>query len=147
MLVLVILNNVGIKRNACECKELIDRGRCDKGFIWNPSIWKCECDNSCDVEEYLDYENGKCRKKLVDELVEEYSENIDGNELIYDETLNDYEKVWNSCTIYVVLFAIAFLIIIGVSSAFFYFHWNLEKINTYVNTSANTNSKTGATVH
>ena len=79
--------------------------------------------------------------------MEEYSENIDGNELIYDETLNDYEKVWNSCTKYVVLFAIAFLIIIGVSSAFFYFHWNLEKINTYVNTSANTNSKIGATVH
>ena len=24
----------------CECKELIDKGRCDKGFIWNPSI--CE---------------------------------------------------------------------------------------------------------
>ena len=90
MLVLVIINDVGTERNACECKELIDRGRCDKGFIWNPSIWKCECDSSCDVEEYLDYENGKCRKKLVDELVEEYSENIDGNELIYDETLNDY---------------------------------------------------------
>ena len=21
----------------CECKELIDKGVCDKGFIWNPS--------------------------------------------------------------------------------------------------------------
>ena len=21
----------------CECKELIDKGRCHKGFIWNPS--------------------------------------------------------------------------------------------------------------
>ena len=21
----------------CECKELIDKGACDKGFIWNPS--------------------------------------------------------------------------------------------------------------
>ena len=31
---------------------------------------------SCDVGEYLDYESCcKCRKKLVDELVEECSEN------------------------------------------------------------------------
>ena len=44
----------------CECKELIDKGVCDKGFIWNPS--NCECDKSCDVGEYVDYENCKCRK-------------------------------------------------------------------------------------
>ena len=25
----------------CECKELIDKGICNKGFIWNPS--NCEC--------------------------------------------------------------------------------------------------------
>ena len=25
----------------CECKELIDKGSCDKGFISNPST--CEC--------------------------------------------------------------------------------------------------------
>ena len=46
----------------CECKELIDKGSCDKGFIWNPSNCECECDKSCNVEEYLDYENCKCRK-------------------------------------------------------------------------------------
>ena len=27
-----------------EWKELIDKGRCDNGFIWNPSICECECD-------------------------------------------------------------------------------------------------------
>ena len=63
----------------CQCKELTDKGICDKGFIWNPSNWECECDKSCDVGEYLDYENCKCRKKLVNKLVEEFSENIDGN--------------------------------------------------------------------
>ena len=40
-----------------ECKELIDKGVCDKGFIWNPSNCECECDKACDVGEYLDYEN------------------------------------------------------------------------------------------
>ena len=44
----------------CECKELIDKGACDKGFIWNLS----NCDKSCDVGEYLDYENCKCKKKI-----------------------------------------------------------------------------------
>ena len=48
----------------CECKKLIDRGRCDKEFIWNPSDCECECDKPCDVREYLDYENCKCRKKI-----------------------------------------------------------------------------------
>ena len=52
----------------CECKEFIDKGVCDKGFIWNPS--NCECNKACDVGEYLDYENCKCRKKLVDECAE-----------------------------------------------------------------------------
>ena len=61
----------------CECKELIDKGSCDKGFIWNPSNSECECDKSCDVGEYLDYENCKCTKNLVDKLAEECTENID----------------------------------------------------------------------
>ena len=46
-------------------------------MIWNLSNSKCKCDRSCDVREYLDYENCKCRKRLVDKLVEECSENID----------------------------------------------------------------------
>ena len=77
----------------CQCKELIDKGRCDKGFVWNPSNCECECDKSCDVGEYLDYENCKCWKKLVDKLVEECGENINGNKMIYNVTLNDYRKV------------------------------------------------------
>ena len=59
----------------CECKELIDNGVCDKGFIWNPS--NCECDKSCDIGEYLDYEDCKCRKKLVDKLIHECTETIE----------------------------------------------------------------------
>ena len=43
----------------------------------NPSNCVCECNKSYDVGEYLDYENCKCRKRLIDKLVEECSENID----------------------------------------------------------------------
>ena len=47
----------------CECKELIDKGRCDKGYTWNPSKCECECDKLCDFGQYLDYENCKRRKR------------------------------------------------------------------------------------
>ena len=54
----------------CECKELIDEGVCDKEHAWNPSNCECECDKLCDFGKYLDYGNCKCRKGLVDKLVE-----------------------------------------------------------------------------
>ena len=46
----------------CECKELIDKGRCVNDCIWYLSICECECNKSCDVREYLNYKNCKCRK-------------------------------------------------------------------------------------
>ena len=53
----------------CECKEeLSDKKRCDKEFIRNPRNCNFEFDKSCDVVKYLDYENCKCRRKIVDEL-------------------------------------------------------------------------------
>ena len=48
---------------------MIGKGICGKGSICNPSNCECQCDESCDVGEYLDHENCKCRKKLVDKLV------------------------------------------------------------------------------
>ena len=108
---------------------------CDKEFIWNPSNCECKCDKSCDVGEYLDYKNCKCRNKLFDKLVEECIENIDANKMLYNETLdviplNVYKKVCDSCTIYMVLFAIFFITSTCISSAFIYFHWYLKKDNS-----------------
>ena len=37
----------------CECKELIDKGICNKRFFLNPSNFDCECNESCDIGEYL----------------------------------------------------------------------------------------------
>ena len=64
-------------KSRCECKELIDKGVCNKGFIWNPSNCECECDKACDIGEYLDYENCKCRKKLVDKLIDKCTETVE----------------------------------------------------------------------
>ena len=90
---------------------MIDKGICDKGFNWNPSNCKCECDKLCDVGEYLNYKKCKCRKRLVDKLVEKFSDNVDEKELhpnkmTYNSTINGYEKICSSCTIYIVLFVI-----------------------------------------
>ena len=85
---------------------------CDKGFVWNPSNCNCECDKSCGIREYLDYKKCKCRRKIVGELIEECSENIDENEMIYngifDILLNDYKC--NCSTLYMVLFVVILVI-------------------------------------
>ena len=79
---------------------------CDKGFIWNPINCECECDKSCDIGEYLDYKNCKCREKVIDKLVDECSENVYEKEYLDIIPLNVYKKVCNSCMVYIVLFAI-----------------------------------------
>ena len=61
----------------CKCKELIDKGVCDIGYIRYPSNCECECDKSCDIGEYLDYKNCKCRKKSADKLIEQCTENTE----------------------------------------------------------------------
>ena len=91
-------------RHRCECKELIDKGVCDKGFIWNHSNCECECDKSCDFGEYLDYENCKCRKRLVNKLGDECNENIEEEVKIVSESKNKY----TSWILYIVLFSIFF---------------------------------------
>ena len=97
----------------CECKELIDKGTCDKGIIWNPSNCEYECDKSCDIGEYLDYENCKCRKKLVDKLAEECTKNFEEVKLTKVAPAEDENKHENKCsswTLYIALFSIIFKI-------------------------------------
>ena len=122
------------EKRICECKELIDKGICDKGFIWNLSNCECECDKSCDIGEYLNYKNCKCRKRITDKLVEECSKNINENEILYNETLdvipfNVCENVCNSCMVYVVLFLVILITSICICSVFIYLYWYLRKDN------------------
>ena len=113
----------------CECKELINKGVCDKWFIWNPSNCECECDKSCDVGEYLDYENCKCRRKLVDKLVEECTETVEEEKTAQITLVEDKNKhKWSPCTLYIVLFSILFTINIGIGTSFVNFHWYLKKM-------------------
>ena len=72
---------------------------------------------------------------MAGKLLEEYSKNIDENEMIYNETLdeiplNDYKKVCGSCTLYIVLFFIFLVISTVISAGFFY--WYSKKDNVRV---------------
>ena len=82
----------------CECKELTDKCVCDKRYIRNPGNCQCECDKSCDVGEYLDYENCKWIKKMVDKLTEECTENVEEVKLA-KTTENENKHKCSPCTL------------------------------------------------
>ena len=116
-----------------ECKELIDQGVCDKGFVWNSSNCECERDKSCDVGEYLDYKSCTCKKRLVDKLADECTETVEEvkpNKItpFKDENENENSYKHNSCTVYIVLFSIFFIINVGIGTYFVYYKYvNLNK--------------------
>ena len=65
----------------CECKELIDKVVCEKGYTWNPSNCECECDKACEFGDYLDCKNCKCRKKLTDKLINDCTKTIEETQI------------------------------------------------------------------
>ena len=126
----------------CECKELIDKGICDKGFTWNLSNCEFECDKSCYIGEYLDYENCKCKKKLFDKLIEcnsvecnsierssseECTENIDKIKIAEMALFEHGNECVCFYTICVVLAVITFPISIGIATYFAYSRWYFKK--------------------
>ena len=112
----------------CECKEFINKGVCNKEFIWNPSACECECDKSCDIGEYLDYSNCKCRKELVNKLIDECTETVEETRLVEKTSAkNENNHKCRSCTLYIVLFLVIFTINIGIGTYFVYSCWYLKK--------------------
>ena len=110
----------------CECKELIDKGIRDKGFIWNPNNCECECDKNCDFSEYLDCENCKYRKQLVDKLIDEYTETIEEVKLA---KITLAENKYSFRKVYIVLMIVVFTIFTGITIYFVYYNWSLIKNN------------------
>ena len=110
---------------------MIDKGLHDRGYIWNPSNCECECDKSCDVGEYLDYKNCKCRKRQVDKLIEKCNEVVEETSLV---KINSTKCKPNSCILYIFLFSIIFIITSGVASYFVYYKYmNHNKENVSKN--------------
>ena len=111
----------------CECKELIDKGLCDKGYLWNPSNCECQCDKSCSIGEYLDYSSCKCRKKLIDPLLEECTRNINETKLVNITVENKNNDRCRSCVVSKVLFGIFFAISCG-TIIYILYHVHINRI-------------------
>ena len=109
----VTINKDGCR---CECEELIDKGLCERGYTWNLSNCECECDKACDVGEYLDYKNCKCRKKLSDKSIDDCTKTIEETKLVnitLTENVNNYKC--GSCIVYIVLIIVAITISTGIT--------------------------------
>ena len=113
---------------------MIDKGICDRGYAWNPSNCECECDKSCDVGEYLDYENCKCKKRLVDKLIDECNENIDEAKLTEIALFEHNNECACYYTVFIVLAVIVLRICIGIGTCFVYYKYmdrNKENVSVY----------------
>ena len=83
----------------------------------DPSNSECECDKTCHLVEYLDYENCKCGKKLVDKLVDECAETVEKvkiAKITLAENENKYKCV--SCTLHIVLMIVFFTFFAGIGT-------------------------------
>ena len=120
-------------------------------LIFNPSNCKCECDKSCNTSQYLDC---KCKKKIIDLIVEECTEN-DNKTKIANKTDNKTKivnitdnkrkivnkTVKNSCKVYIVLTIVSIIISTVYAISFAYYNWFLFK-NKDIFTKYNTRKET-----
>ena len=111
---------------------MIDKGVCDRGYAWNSRNCECDCEKSCDAGEYLDYENCKCRKRLVDKLVEECNKNIDEAKLTEIALFEHKNKCLCSSTVFIVLAVIALTASIGIGAYFTYKYIKRNKENVSI---------------
>ena len=110
-----------------------------KNFFWNPSNCGCECDKACNFGEYLDYENCKCRKKLVGPLIEECTETVEEVKLAkitLAENENSYKCT--SYTVHAVLFWMFSTINIGIVIYHLYSWWSKGDWHVKFNTRTQT---------
>ena len=75
---------------------------CTKGYMWNPSACKCQCDTWCKPGIYLDHKNCICKNKLIGRVIEECIS------VINETMINNKDNITKDNT-YLILF-IVFLI-------------------------------------
>ena len=83
---------------------------------------------NCGFSEYLDYENCKCRKKLVDKLIDECTETTEEAKLA-KITFAENENKYSSYTVSIILMIVVFTSFTGITIYFVYSNWSLIKNN------------------
>ena len=82
---------------------------CNKGYMWNPSTWACECDKYCEIGQYLDYKNCVCRKELIEDLIEQCTCILDieiknGTDLLMVSSISTDNRSSGGTNVYLFLF-------------------------------------------
>ena len=117
----------------CECKELIDKGVCNKGYAWNPRNCECECGKAFN---FMDYENCKCRKKLVAPFIKKCTETVEEVKLaniIFAENENKSGYKCIPLTVYIMLLSVFFTINVGgIVTYYVHSQWYLKKYSPHV---------------
>ena len=139
----------------CKCKSGLDSSVCNNKHCWNDDKCSCKCKESVEyaikdpfeilvivslnainnvmLGEYLDYENCKFKEKLVDELIEECTENFEEVKLGQITSMelhlakNKSKHKCNPCTLYIVLFSMIFKVNVAVGTDSIYFYWFLKR--------------------
>ena len=73
---------------------------------------------SCNFSEYLNYKNYKCRKRLVNKLIDKCTETIAQVRIVSESKIK-----CNSCILYIALFSIFFTINVGIGAYFVYYKY------------------------
>ena len=114
----------------CDCKEdIVSKLACDKKCMWNPSTYSCECDKYRKTGQCLDYKNCVCRKKIIDDLIEQCTSIVDMG--IKNNTLSRKSDE-SSSNIYFVLFIvflvlfIVFLVLFILFLVVFIYYWRKD---------------------
>ena len=111
----------------CECKEdLVSKLVCDKGYMSNPSTCTCECDKYCGIGHYLDYKNCVCRKKMIDNLIEQCTSIVDmeiKNSTINNDAIINNKSYGISNNTYFILFIVFSVLFILMLGAFVYYRY------------------------
>ena len=77
----------------------------------------------------MDYENCKCRKKIVDKFVDECTETIEEVKLANVTLTENENHKYSSCKVYIVFMIVVFTISTGITIYFVYCNWSLIKNN------------------
>ena len=133
-----VCNNKQIwNSNTCryDCnKDFAGMINCAKGYRWNPSTCKCQCDTWCKPSQYLDHKNCVCKNKLIGRLISECTSIINETMMNNNDNNNDNNFYRIMAYVFIGLFLISLIICFCV---FIYFKWfkgkynNNKKIYTY----------------
>lgn len=121
---------------------VIYHNSCDDGFIWNPRTCECECGKSCVAGKYLDHINCKCRKILIDRLVEVCEEDQMVKDLVIDHGFNptktdslciNDKSYQRFCVAYIILLFTACLFIVAIMACICIYYPCIGKYSLNIN--------------